>query len=173
MDVEFYEQVFFFFQAEDGIRDLTVTGVQTCALPISAVGVFICDVMGHDVSAALVAAMMRALVEERGLQAHDPGQLLTQINRVIASIFQKSRMNVFATAFYLVADVARSEMVYANAGHPSPLHLRRSKGEVVPLLSNGGFGPALGLFEDAAYQSRRCPMAAGDLVMMFTDGLFE
>src|SRR2546430_15149101 len=30
---------FFFFQAEDGIRDLTVTGVQTCALPISVVGV--------------------------------------------------------------------------------------------------------------------------------------
>src|SRR2546427_5706531 len=29
--------VFFFFQAEDGIRDLTVTGVQTCALPISLV----------------------------------------------------------------------------------------------------------------------------------------
>src|SRR2546430_2380684 len=28
---------FFFFQAEDGIRDLTVTGVQTCALPISPV----------------------------------------------------------------------------------------------------------------------------------------
>src|SRR5256886_7392159 len=29
--------LFFFFQAEDGIRDLTVTGVQTCALPISSV----------------------------------------------------------------------------------------------------------------------------------------
>src|SRR2546427_11994229 len=29
---------FFFFQAEDGIRDLTVTGVQTCALPISCAG---------------------------------------------------------------------------------------------------------------------------------------
>src|SRR3989475_12540740 len=29
---------FFFFQAEDGIRDLTVTGVQTCALPICAGG---------------------------------------------------------------------------------------------------------------------------------------
>src|SRR2546430_3194835 len=28
--------IFFFFQAEDGIRDLTVTGVQTCALPILA-----------------------------------------------------------------------------------------------------------------------------------------
>src|SRR5205085_6311097 len=33
---------FFFFQAEDGIRDLTVTGVQTCALPISELeGVFV------------------------------------------------------------------------------------------------------------------------------------
>src|SRR5688572_31139444 len=30
--------IFFFFQAEDGIRDLTVTGVQTCALPISGPG---------------------------------------------------------------------------------------------------------------------------------------
>src|SRR2546430_3335648 len=31
---------FFFFQAEDGIRDLTVTGVQTCALPISYRGLY-------------------------------------------------------------------------------------------------------------------------------------
>src|SRR2546430_7119363 len=33
-DTRFERCVFFFFQAEDGIRDLTVTGVQTCALPI-------------------------------------------------------------------------------------------------------------------------------------------
>src|SRR5256886_6695979 len=31
-----WARCFFFFQAEDGIRDLTVTGVQTCALPISS-----------------------------------------------------------------------------------------------------------------------------------------
>src|SRR5256886_13419570 len=31
-----YGYYFFFFQAEDGIRDLTVTGVQTCALPLAA-----------------------------------------------------------------------------------------------------------------------------------------
>src|SRR6266496_6030316 len=37
---------FFFFQAEDGIRDLYVTGVQTCALPISQVD-------GDDVGALL------------------------------------------------------------------------------------------------------------------------
>src|SRR5256886_9056844 len=34
MIIIFICDVFFFFQAEDGIRDLTVTGVQTCALPI-------------------------------------------------------------------------------------------------------------------------------------------
>src|SRR6266850_3025317 len=33
---ELYAVLFFFFQAEDGIRDYKVTGVQTCALPISS-----------------------------------------------------------------------------------------------------------------------------------------
>src|SRR5690349_22679805 len=36
VDVREHVVLFFFFQAEDGIRDLYVTGVQTCALPISA-----------------------------------------------------------------------------------------------------------------------------------------
>ena len=37
--------VFFFFQAEDGIRDIGVTGVQTCALPISNRWLFIFDMI--------------------------------------------------------------------------------------------------------------------------------
>src|SRR3989475_10595020 len=45
--------VFFFFQAEDGIRDLTVTGVQTCALPISGslpgVSGFQLNFSNHDI----------------------------------------------------------------------------------------------------------------------------
>src|SRR2546430_11346332 len=36
---------FFFFQAEDGIRDLTVTGVQTCALPISTARISLAGVL--------------------------------------------------------------------------------------------------------------------------------
>src|SRR2546429_2499888 len=38
--------MFFFFQAEDGIRDVAVTGVQTCALPISAAGRATDDIEG-------------------------------------------------------------------------------------------------------------------------------
>src|SRR2546425_12440975 len=41
-------QVFFFFQAEDGIRDKLVTGVQTCALPISDLGFQLVDVTSRS-----------------------------------------------------------------------------------------------------------------------------
>src|SRR3712207_8630069 len=44
----FKSYIFFFFQAEDGIRDIGVTGVQTCALPIFQVGVGL-DELGHKV----------------------------------------------------------------------------------------------------------------------------
>src|SRR5215469_6887269 len=44
--------IFFFFQAEDGIRDLYVTGVQTCALPISPLGTEIRD--AHSVNGTFV-----------------------------------------------------------------------------------------------------------------------
>src|SRR5256884_6544847 len=39
---------FFFFQAEDGIRDVAVTGVQTCALPISPADMFLGDDFHHN-----------------------------------------------------------------------------------------------------------------------------
>src|SRR2546425_6937218 len=39
-DSDFLRYIFFFFQAEDGIRDKLVTGVQTCALPISRCSVY-------------------------------------------------------------------------------------------------------------------------------------
>src|SRR3712207_8394619 len=40
--------LFFFFQAEDGIRDIGVTGVQTCALPILLVHVALAGVVGRE-----------------------------------------------------------------------------------------------------------------------------
>src|SRR5206468_9969967 len=54
--------VFFFFQAEDGIRDLIVTGVQTCALPIS-------------VGATLALALSRADLDIVALDARAPGEI--------------------------------------------------------------------------------------------------
>src|SRR2546430_8302409 len=48
---------FFFFQAEDGIRDLTVTGVQTCALPICRPDTPVLMITGHGGHALTVQAL--------------------------------------------------------------------------------------------------------------------
>src|SRR5688572_31082857 len=63
--------IFFFFQAEDGIRDLTVTGVQTCALPISGVA---------DLPVSVVHARDRAGAHHPfQLEAREPGDLADRL----------------------------------------------------------------------------------------------
>src|SRR5687767_15675178 len=73
--------VFFFFQAEDGIRDKLVTGVQTCALPISLKGEVVAVdgtvvrvdpdslcIHGDTAGAVGMAAAVRAGLEEAGVE---------------------------------------------------------------------------------------------------------
>src|SRR3712207_7143937 len=51
--------LFFFFQAEDGIRDIGVTGVQTCALPILVARMMVKDPAGrYQTPAEVVGALM-------------------------------------------------------------------------------------------------------------------
>src|SRR3989475_6939608 len=69
---------FFFFQAEDGIRDLTVTGVQTCALPISLHGQV---VDSPDIRAGM--AMLLAALAARGDSViHNIGQIERGYERI-------------------------------------------------------------------------------------------
>jgi phosphoserine phosphatase RsbU/P len=74
----------------------------------------------------------------------------------------------------LIADLARGELHYANAGHPAPLcvHRARQSAEALPF---GGSkpDPVLGIFDDAQYHSSCCELSAGDILLLFTDGLFE
>jgi sigma-B regulation protein RsbU (phosphoserine phosphatase) len=141
----------------------------------TAVGVFICDVMGHDVRAALVTAMLRALVEDFSAKAADPGQLLAEINLALFKVFRQAGTTMFATAFYLVADVTTGELSYANAAHTHPLRLRRPAGvvEVLGHDAGGKKGPALGLFRDSKFPTCHRPMHAEDLLVFYTDGLIE
>jgi serine phosphatase RsbU (regulator of sigma subunit) len=136
-------------------------------------GVFICDVMGHGVRAALVTALVRALMDELAPAVRDPGQFLTEMNRKLSGILKQTDGLIFVTAFYLIADTDAGEMRYANAGHPRPLHLQRRAGVAGPLAMPQHGGPALGLFGQSAYATNRCALAADDLVLLFTDGLFE
>ncbi len=139
----------------------------------TAVAVFIADVMGHGVRAGLITAMISALVEKFSAAAADPAVMLTKINRSLRAILRHSESTLFVTGFYLVADAARSRILYANAGHPEPLLLHRLRGELESIGSNGQGGPPLGLFDDAQFRTCECPLAVDDFIMLFTDGLFE
>jgi serine phosphatase RsbU (regulator of sigma subunit) len=139
----------------------------------TAVAVFIVDVMGHGVRAGLITAMICALVEKFSAAAADPAEMLSKINRSLRTILEHADSILFVTGFYLVADAARSRMLYANAGHPEPFLVHRTRGELESIGSNGSGGPPLGLFDDAQYHTCECPMAVDDFIMLFTDGLFE
>src|SRR2546430_3300770 len=77
------DRFFFFFQAEDGIRDLTVTGVQTCALPIWMTFTIEADRFLHRMVRFLVGAMVDIALGRRPLS--DLPHLLTATNNQAAS----------------------------------------------------------------------------------------
>ena len=137
-------------------------------------GVFICDVMGHGVRAALVAAIVRALVGElRGI-ADRPGEFLAMLNTKLSQILKQTDIPMFASASYVVADLEKRELRYANAGHPDPLCVLHTRDSVeASRLNHCKRGPVLGMFPEAEYGSSRCDIAVHDTVLLFTDGLFE
>src|SRR5581483_9086558 len=100
---------------------------------------------------------------------------LTKLNGDLHAILRHAGTPLLTTAFYLVADWRNGRMRYTNAGHPRPLLVRRQSHKVEPLVNSGDgrSQPALGLFEQAAYQTSEVQLAPKDLVMLFTDGLYE
>jgi PAS domain S-box-containing protein len=146
-----------------------------CVLPLSDTdaGVFICDVLGHGLRAALVTAIVRGLLEKLTPIATDPGRLLSEINASLLAIFRQTETPMLVSAFYLVINIVEGKLCYANAGHPSPFHVCRVRGVAEPLRSEAPRGPVLGIFEEATYQNSHCEALANDLVVLFTDGLFE
>ena len=138
-----------------------------------AAGVLICDVMGHGVRSALITGIIRGLVEEHAKLAADPGVLLTHINRALTVILKQAGTTMFATCFYVVADVERAELRFANAGHPCALHVRCDGGSAEKLDDEQSRGPVMGVFPSATYATAARSMVRGDRVMLFTDGLYE
>src|ERR1700731_637404 len=146
-----------------------------CVLPLSdtEAGVFICDVLGHGLRAALVTAIVRGLLEELTPIATDPGRLLSEINGSLIAIFRQTETPMLVSAFYLVVNTIDGKMCYSNAGHPQPFHIQREIGIAEPLRFQGPQGPVLGIFPAAPYRNNYGSASANDLLVLFTDGLFE
>jgi serine phosphatase RsbU (regulator of sigma subunit) len=130
--------------------------------------------MGHGVRSAFVTAVLRALVEETRTLGNKPGELLTGINAELMHILKPMDSPLYATAFYLVADIGECQIRFARAGHPNPLVMHRQTGEVKALkCADGMQGPALGMSVNARYSCNECPLEPDTLILLFTDGIYE
>ncbi len=137
-------------------------------------GIFVCDVMGHGVRAALVAAIIRTLVHDLRDFWDKPAEFLTRLNRELRETLKDTQTPIFASAFYGVVDIERGVLEFANAGHPKPLLVHHLPSDRQPHPVQGGrHGPVLGLFDDARYTASQETLAAQDVMLLFTDGLFE
>lgn len=137
-------------------------------------GLFMCDVLGHSVSSALITSMIRALIASYRSIAYNPGKLLTQINHKFIELLQHYPETMYATANYIVVDLEKAVFTYASAGHPVPIKLNSQKGTCGQLeVFCQKNGPPLGILSDMVYETAMGELSQGDLFLTYTDGLFE
>lgn len=153
-----------------------VSGDFCTIIPLSSTesGIFLCDVMGHGVRAALVTALICALVEETSSVERDPGNFLARMNKQLIPILRQEDMFLYATACYMVYNAETGELRYANAGHPVPIHIRPEEHAAEWLMDDPALrGPALAIVEDMEFSTFERQIVPGDSVLMYTDGLYE
>lgn len=130
-------------------------------------GMVIGDVSGKGIPAALFMAMtvtrIRTIASEGGGADH----CLTEVNRVLV---REKASNMFATCFYGILDLVSGRLEYCRAGH-NPPYLARTDGTVETLDAAGGL--PLGMFRKVNYSTATARMAAGDTILLFTDGITE
>ncbi len=136
------------------------------ALPGGRLLMVIGDVTGHGVPAALVMAMAKAIVEIAVEGNPDPVEILGTANRVLARVLLKKRL---MTCFVALLDTETRILSYSNAGHNSPILLR--KGQPPSFLHTRGF--PLGSRSKSVYERDSVRLEKGDSVFFYTDGLIE
>jgi serine phosphatase RsbU (regulator of sigma subunit) len=162
-----------------GFRDFPQMAISGVNYPCHAVGgdyfdVFpmgenrtafvVADVAGKGLGAALVTTMIQGSLTGVGIGA-DPVLLFQHMNKFLCEHAEVGR---YATAFFGILDRA-GNLEYLNAGHPSPLVLRR--GQVSELFEGGSF--PVGLIPEATFSTARAKLEAGDTLVLFSDGVTE
>lgn len=135
-----------------------------------SVGVFIADVSGHGMSAALLTSMLKMLFRNLVLYYFKPDKLLEQMNREFSNIFANKVSDVYAAAFYAKIDTKTKKIYYSNAGHSLPLFVKNSTNSADELDING---LPIGLMENASYDLKSEIFENGDLILFYTDGLCD
>ncbi|MCI0713223.1 MAG: SpoIIE family protein phosphatase [Chloroflexi bacterium] len=129
-------------------------------------GMVIADVADKGVPAALIMSLSRTMLRTAAFQhPDDPQAALHEANRLM---FRDNDSNFFITCWYSVLDVESGELIFSNAGHNPPF--AASDHEVMPLHAKG---TVLGIFEQIPLERGQIDMAAGDVVVFYTDGVTE
>jgi len=138
-------------------------------MPISSsrTGIMIADVSGKGVPAALFMALSRIVVRVTAMWFKKPSEVISFANPIIAN---NSKTGMFVTLFYGVIDNETGTLTFVNAGHNPPLVLRKKTGEIEELTLTG---IAVGAMEDAEYTQQEIPLAPGDVMVLYTDGITE
>ncbi len=135
-------------------------------------GIFLCDVMGNGVRAALGTCMVRAIVEEYSQQEKDPGRFMQRMNRALWPLFRIDGQFLRATACYMVLDVSTGSLRMAIAGHPSPILLDAGSECATELMeADVCDSPELAVHEDAVYETVVRHVGAGSTVLAYTEGI--
>ena len=141
----------------------------------SHVGLFMADVSGHGMRAALITATLRGIVEEMALDSDSPSEFMRKINYAYTSIFEITDDFSFVTAIYAVLDVHTGNVKLSFAGHPGPIVIRSTgKARQIDFQTEGN-SPAIGLLgsRDVDFQDYELRLDSGDTIFLYTDGIFE
>lgn len=135
------------------------------------IGIFIGDVVGHGISAALFISLLKAATD-RVCRKHgnSPKEYLNSLNVELIDYMNYN----FLTAIYglLQFDDQNNNPVfrYSNAGHPKPILHKRQTGQTMLLKPSGTM---LGVFPDMMYPENSVSLNTGDRIFLYTDGLPE
>ncbi len=130
------------------------------------VAVMVADVSGKGISGALVMSNFQSLVHSLAPKLASPSQLFAELNQAVAKIVTMGR---FVTFFYGILNRQTKEFTYCNAGHTYPIW-RKAGGRVTELSEGGLF---LGPFPEARWEDKQIRLDAGDLILVYTDGVTE
>ena len=130
-------------------------------------GVVVGDATGKGVPAALVMSTTLGMLQATAgaLDSSSPGEVLAQVNETLLARIPK---NMFVTCFYAILDPRSGTLRYANAGHDLPYLHRNGKAEELKAR-----GMPLGLMPKMGYEEKEIVLEAGELTLLYSDGLVE
>lgn len=134
------------------------------------VDVFLADVSGHGVKAGIVMAMLKASVRTRLAAGGALGEILGDVNRVLADLTDPSMFATLACVRIRARQGGGADVEYALAGHLPILHVAALDGTIRE-LPNGSL--PLGIEPDEPYAASRTTARRGDVLALMTDGLME